>query len=281
MTGRNLLEMELLSAGDLDAGLQLSGEAGWNQRPEDWLLYLEHGHTVGCRTDDGTIVGTAAAMPYEGGYGYLALVLVTPDWQRRGLGTRMVEHCLSWLDDRHMIPLLDATAAAAGGYRRQGFGPMLELYRWEIDLPPPEPATGVAVDAGATDLATMVELDAQAFGAARPRLLDDIRRRAGTRGITAPSGDGFAMLRRGRRAAQIGPLIAPDDRVAIALLDTVMAGAGGDIIIDVPKSQTAFGTALEAKGFMRRRSFLRMVRGEPPAPPGPVHLYASTGAEYG
>ena len=281
MVGSSHPQMERLSVEDVEAGLRLSGQAGWNQLAEDWLLYLRHGHAVGFQGDDGQIVGTAAAMPYEGGYGYLALVLVTPAWRRQGLGTRMVEHCIKWLEDRHKIPLLDATAAAACGYRRQGFVPMLELDRWEINLPPEVPAKGAAVAASVSDLAKMVELDMQAFGAARPHLLDDIRRRDGTRGIIAPSRDGFAMLRRGRRAAQIGPLIAPDDHVAIALLDTVIAGGGGDIIIDVPKSQTAFGTALEAKGFTRRRSFLRMVRGEPPVPRGPVHLYASTGAEYG
>ncbi|MEZ5865754.1 MAG: hypothetical protein R3D25_17430 [Geminicoccaceae bacterium] len=60
---------------------------GWNQLPADWLLYLGS-RTVGFRGPDDVIVGTGAAMPYEGGYGYLALVLVTADWRRRrGLGT--------------------------------------------------------------------------------------------------------------------------------------------------------------------------------------------------
>jgi len=61
----------------------------------------------------------------------------------------------------------------------------------------------------------------------------------------------------------------------------VLWGAAGAVIIDVPKARTAFGEALEAKGFSRRRSFLRMARGRPPEPAGPGLLYASTGAEYG
>ena len=127
----------------------------------------------------------------------------------------------------------------------------------------------------------LVELDARAFGATRPHLLDDIRRRPGVRGAVGAEGRGVAMMRPGRRAAQIGPLVAPDDRTAVALLEEVLRGGRGAVIIDVPKTRTAFGEALEARGFSRRRSFLRMARGGPPEPVGPGLLYASTGAEYG
>jgi GNAT superfamily N-acetyltransferase len=272
--------MVVLTEADVEAGLRLSGEMGWNQLPADWLLYLRHGHTVGFRRPDGVVVGTGAAMPYEGGYGYLALVLVTADWRRRGLGTRLVEHSIDWLEGQGMVPLLDATEAAAEGYRRQAFAPVIELDRWEADLPAAE---GAAAGAGPheIELAMLVGLDAQAFGATRPHLLDDIRRRPGVRGVVGAEGRGVAMIRPGRRAAQIGPLVAPDDRTAVALLDEVLRGAAGAVIIDVPKARTAFGEALEAKGFSRRRSFLRMARGRPPEPAGPGLLYASTGAEYG
>lgn len=267
----------VLTEADVEAGLRLSGEMGWNQLPADWLLYLRHGHVVGFRDGDGTVVGTGAAMPYEGGFGYLALVLVTADRRRRGLGTRLVEHSIEWLEDRNIVPLLDATEAAAGGYRRQGFAPLMELDRWEADLPPGDEASPCKE----VDLATLVDLDAQAFGATRPHLLDDIRRRPGGRGVTVATGDGVAMIRPGRRAAQVGPLVAPDDDTAVKLLDEVLQGAAGAVIIDVPTARTAFGEALEARGFSRRRSFLRMARGRPPAPSGPGLLYASTGAEYG
>ncbi len=270
--------MAVLTEADVKSGLRLSGEMGWNQLPADWLLYLRQGHVAGFRNGDGTIVGTGAAMPYEGGYGYLALVLVTADWRRRGLGTRLVEHSIEWLESRGMVPLLDATEAAAGGYRRQGFEPRLELDRWEADLPPAE---GAAVPPREIDLATLVDLDAQAFGAKRPHLLDDIRRRAGVRGVIGAAGKGVAMIRPGRRAAQVGPLVAPDDATAMTLLGEVLQGAAGAVIIDVPKTRVAFGEALEARGFSRRRSFLRMARGRPPKPQGPGLLYASTGAEYG
>ena len=146
--------MVVLTEADVEAGLRLSGEMGWNQLPADWLLYLRHGHTVGFRRPDGVVVGTGAAMPYEGGFGYLALVLVTADRRRRGLGTRLVAHGIDWLEGQGMVPLLDATEAAAGGYRRQGFAPLMELDRWEAGLPPAEAAAG----AQEIELATLVGL---------------------------------------------------------------------------------------------------------------------------
>ncbi len=269
--------LAVLTEADVESGLRLSGEMGWNQLPADWLLYLRHGHVVGFRRPDGTVVGTGAAMPYVGGYGYLALVLVTADWRRRGLGTRLVEHSIDWLEGQSIVPLLDATEAAAEGYRRQGFAPLMELDRWEADLPP----GAAASPRSEIDLATLVDLDAQAFGATRPHLLDDIRRRPGVRGVVGAAGDGVAMIRPGRRAAQVGPLVAPDDGTAVKLLDEVLQGTASAVVIDVPKTRTTFGEALEARGFSRRRSFLRMARGRPPEPSGPGLLYASTGAEYG
>lgn len=273
--------MVVLTEADVEAGLRLSGETGWNQLPADWLFYLRHGHTVGFRLPDGSVVGTGAAMPYEGGFGYLALVLVTADWRRRGLGTRLAEHGIDWLERQGIVPLLDATEKAADTYRRLGFVPLLELDRWEVNLPPARVRAPTRPRSAEIELATLAELDARAFGAIRSDLLDDIRHRPGARVHLASDNQGVAIIRPGRRATQIGPLIAPDDRAAVELLDEVMRGAGGDIIIDVPTARTAFAGALATRGFSRRRSFLRMTRGRPPVPPGADLLYASIGAEYG
>ncbi len=281
MSGSDTPAMEVLSSADIDAGIRLSGEAGWNQVPEDWSLYLKRGYSVGFRDGSGNVVGTAAAMPYERGYGYVALVLVTPDWRRRGFATRLVENCLDWLEERGSIPMLDATEAGAAGYRKQGFEPLMELDRWQASLPPPAAADADEEKPDAIELAELVGLDEQAFGAARAHLLDDIRRRDGSRTFLCGKGGGFAMIRRGKNASQIGPLVAPDERAAAELVAEVAGAAGGDVIIDVPKRWEAFGHALEAIGFSRRRSFLRMVRGKPPKPTGPALLFASAGPEYG
>jgi hypothetical protein len=35
--------LERLTEGDVDSGMALSTEAGWNQTPDDWRHFIEHG----------------------------------------------------------------------------------------------------------------------------------------------------------------------------------------------------------------------------------------------
>lgn len=266
--------IEQLGAGDLDACMALSIEAGWNQTADDWRHFIREGRSFGNRAPDGRLVASAAALPYDGPFGFVSMVLVTADWRRRGLATRLVDRCVEELQARGLVPVLDATAAGAEVYRKQGFVGQFGFDRWQGTLPVAKAAAEAAPGAD-----RIRALDAEAAGAGRPRLMDDFLGRDGT--IAVGDGNGFALARAGRRAIQAGPVVAADETVALGLIDRLFAALTGFVFIDVPQAWRRIGDWLKARGFEIQRSFTRMALGRAEPFGLPARQFAVAGPEFG
>lgn len=242
-------------------GLALVEEAGWNQVADDWRLMIGHGHTVGCRDDSGRFIASGLAMPYGARIGWISMVLVNGAWRRRGIATRIVEHCADWLEARGITPVLDATPAGAAVYRPMGFETITGMTRWHRPagaVPMPETVR----PAMPQDMPAIAMTDAEVFGGARRFLLQDLLSRPGAVAMVAKAPKcGFALSRKGRVATQIGPILAQDSATAIALLDGMLSVLDGPVLIDAFDRQDAFIGHLEAFGFTRQRPFERMARG--------------------
>ena len=89
------------------------------------------------------------------------------------------------------------------------------------------------------------------------------------------------LSRAGRRATQIGPLIAAGEDAALALVATALAGANGPVYIDVPANQPAIVHLLEQRGFVRQRPFVRMALADTPALAASPRVFAVAGPEFG
>lgn len=266
--------IEPLGAGDLDACMALSIEAGWNQTADDWRHFIREGRSFGNRAPDGRLVASAAALPYDGPFGFVSMVLVTADWRRRGLATRLVDRCVEELQAPGLVPVLDATAAGAEVYRKQGFVGQFGFDRWQGMLPVAKAAAEAAPGAD-----RIRALDAEAAGAGRPRLMDDFLGRDGT--IAVGDGNGFALARTGRRAIQAGPVVAADETVALGLIDRLFAALAGFVFIDVPQAWRRIGDWLKARGFEIQRSFTRMALGRAEPFGLPARQFAVAGPEFG
>ena len=93
MAATEPIDIVELGVGDAQAGLVLSTEAGWNQNEADWRFFLRQGVVFGMR-DGARLVATAALLPYSAGNAWISMVLVTADFRRRGIATRLVDACL-------------------------------------------------------------------------------------------------------------------------------------------------------------------------------------------
>ena len=120
-----------LGVGDAPAGLLLSTEAHWNQNEADWRFFLSKGIVFGVR-DGKQLVATAALLPYSAGNAWISMVLVTANWRRRGIATRLVDACLNAAAKRGLTAWLDATPDGAGVYGPLGFTPTLQLRRLRL-----------------------------------------------------------------------------------------------------------------------------------------------------
>ena len=93
MAATEPIDIVELGVGDAQAGLVLSTEAGWNQNEADWRFFLSKGVVFGLRDGD-RLVATAALLPYSAGNAWISMVLVTADFRRRGIATKLVDACL-------------------------------------------------------------------------------------------------------------------------------------------------------------------------------------------
>lgn len=280
MTSDSLHVVDLDQA-DVAAGMALSTEAGWNQTSQDWSHFIANGSAIGFRNQEGRLVASAAALPYGGAFGYVAMVLVTRDYRRRGLATQLVNRCIADLEWRGLTPVLDATDDGEKVYRKQGFLGQFAFDRWQGVLDHEPHAATSATPGSRKDNSRIAALDKAAFGADRTALIDDFLSRTGTVCMMAGEGDGFAILRSGRRALQAGPVVAKSEAGALGLIESLLASASGNVFIDIPQVWRRIGAWLADRGFGVQRSFTRMALGRSETFGDPARLFAVAGPEFG
>ncbi|MEO8526374.1 MAG: GNAT family N-acetyltransferase [Caldimonas sp.] len=293
---RAALRLVALTHGDIEAGLALSDAAGWNQTADDWALFMERGHAIGFRDDASRLVATAAALPYGASAGWISMVLVADAWRHRGLASDLMGACIDRLRAARVVPFLDATPAGAAVYARLGFAGGFEIDRWEWrastsaaaiadDSTPPDARSLDA--AGSVDLDAIAALDRAATGIDRRFLLESFLARPDTRAWLSGEGEGsgFVIARAGRRATQIGPLVANNTSQAIALLASAFASAravaGRSVLLDLPRCRVEVAAWLEAHGFVRQRPFVRMSLGATHVPAPGDTSFILAGPEFG
>jgi GNAT superfamily N-acetyltransferase len=263
-----------LGAGDAQAGLVLSTEARWNQNEADWRFFLSRGVVFGVRAGV-RLVATAALLPYSAGNAWISMVLVTADFRRRGIATKLVDACLDAAAKRNLTTWLDATPDGATVYGPLGFKPTLQLRRLRLMEPQ---GTAASRPLSTVHLDALAARDASAMGFDRSTLLSEFSARPSSRIVS--DGQAMALVRDGRTARHIGPLLADHPDPALALVDAIVRSETGPWLIDAVHSQETFLSGLVASGWNIERPFQRMRFG--PATASPTQLpFAVAGPEFG
>jgi GNAT superfamily N-acetyltransferase len=256
-----------LDASQIEAAVPLSEEAGWNQTAADWAAFAAHGTVFGVMSED-RLVATAAALPYGPDFGWIAMVLVTAAFRRRGIATRLVADCVALLRNSGRAALLDATEHGAPVYAALGFTTLGGLTRWVGE------GRGERIPSSAIPFS----LDRVAFGADRQFLLDDFIARPG--GLACAAADGFAVLRPGRRAWHAGPVVG-SLASGEELLARAIRAAPGALVVDLLDAGRGLEKLLALHGFRVQRRFHRMALGCASLPGDPVRALAAAGPEFG
>lgn len=272
------LRQAKLAAEDIAGALALSNAVGWNQTAADWALFIARGHAIGLFDRRQRLVATAAALPYEDGFGWISMVIVAADWRRRGLARRLMGGCVETLRRQGRAALLDATPDGAEVYCRLGFVTLGGMERWEGKGGMMPGRAGVAPVSGDATGA-LLAADRAAFGARRDFLLGDFLSRPGA--LALGHSDGFVVLRPGQRATQLGPLIAASAEAAGDLLAEAIATCHGAIFLDLLDPWKSLAPLLEVRGFVRQRPFRRMALGRSTLPGDAARLVCAAGPEFG
>ena len=255
---------------------------GWNQTLDDWERLFELAPDEGCFVAElnSEVAGTVTTIAYPNEVGWIGMLLVHPAYQRRGIGMHLLVRAIDRLHQAGVSVIgLDATPAGQNLYRKAGFNEIWKLARWE--------STGSgsrdqAVDRfeytiEPSDWPAIIRLDEQAVGMSRLALLSSLARRSDCVLQKDAPGRvrGFAMLRKGANAYQLGPMAADDDLVAVSLLNQLWS-AYGDLpwYWDIPQSNSQAIALAQAHGFTLQRPLSRMVLGSQQAMRDVESLYA-------
>jgi GNAT superfamily N-acetyltransferase len=283
-----MANIESISPQDADSVLPLSIEAGWNQNVADWRFMLGAGRGFGLKNEGGTWEASSLVLPLGQHLAWISMVLVTQSRRSGGLGTSLLKRCLDEVKANDAVAGLDATEQGRPIYLKLGFHDLYKISRWHLDgakdvVAPP---SGVAVRPFAiADLPKLPTYDRPLSGMERPTLLAHLAtRQPGLAWVAeTPSGKlaGFALGREGRNADSIGPVIADNEAVGLALISKAMAAAKGPFIMDAPEVHGAVRSWLEKQGAVSPRGYMRMTLGTAKKLDDPAHVFALAGPELG
>lgn len=276
---------EPLAAADLEAAEGLVAEAGWNQVSADWRIFLELGRAFAVK-ERRRLAATAATLPYPSGFGWISMVLVSQAFRRRGIATRLLEHCIESLREAGMVPVLDATPAGREVYLPLGFRDGWAITRWRHGgaFSGGDPAGKNIQPLSARHWNDLLAFDAQAFGCDRAPLLERLRGRSAAFACVCVEDDqvrGFLLGRDGRLATQLGPIAAQDEATAAALVQFACARIDGPVLLDALDLHEQFARWIFSRGFYKERPYTRMALGRSALFGEPRRTVAIAGPELG
>lgn len=275
-----------LGPGDIDGASALNAEAGWNQVAADWRFMIEAGEGIAVSEPDGALIATGMVLPYGGRFAWIAMILVTGRWQRRGVATIIMRRCLEICDRLTLVPGLDATEQGRPVYLPLGFQDIYALSRMTAETVQAPPASDMFAPRPVLpdDLPALADYDAAVFGTDRSAVMRHLRgRMPGVALLVERNGRpaGYVMGRDGRVATQIGPLVADDDAIAEALLAAALARVKGSVFLDLADRHDGLRAMATAAGFVRQRGYVRMLVGREEPFDDPARGYIITGPEFG
>src|SRR3954469_22141695 len=163
------LTLRYLTGADISFADSLRASAGWNQTPGDWQRFIELSPR-GCLLAEceGRPVATATTINYGRELGWIGMMLVHPDFRRRGIARVLMQHSIEILQSAGVKSIkLDATPAGREVYLRIGFKDEFTLTRYQHETAVAQKSGAAIRPATQQDVGKIAELDQAATGASR------------------------------------------------------------------------------------------------------------------
>ena len=255
---------------DLDFANDVRDIAGWNQTLTDWRRFMSL-EPKGCFVAEweGELAGTATTTCYGQDLAWIGMVLVHPDFRRRGLGKALLEHSIHYLRDERKIRCvkLDATPEGQPLYEKLGFTAEWTLKRWVGN------GGGKTEDSPHDNLSSEArQLDRKVFGADRSALLNSLE--DGGLATRVQDDGSFGLMRSGMKATYLGALSCVDEASGSAIARELIKCAPPDPVFwDLPDANEHATGLAGALGFEAKRDLLRMYLGDNDNPGDPLKMF--------
>ncbi|GGX82112.1 acetyltransferase [Streptomyces minutiscleroticus] len=220
------LPIRRLTPRDLPACADLSENRGWPREEHKWGLLLAAGTGYGIDDPDGGLVSACVVTEYGARerpeLGAIGMVLVAERHARQGVGRRLMRHVLAEMGTTPLT--LYATAYGRPLYEELGFKATGRAEMVRGRFRPGGPAPAIATRrAAADDIAAIVRLDEQVFGADRTHVIARLPAFTDRLHVAEENGSliGYAAIWPNMDTHVVGPLIARDTETAKALVTSL------------------------------------------------------------
>lgn len=251
------LKLVEFTSNDIPGLIALSASVGWDYEYEEISTVLGSGKIFGHKNSEGVIVSSAAIIPYDDRLASIGMVIVHGDFRGMGLGKKATQKCIDKVRSMNASIMLIATPDGKPLYEKMGFKEVDCVHKFLCEKFVPI-TTGLHQTAytieeyQSSDLPALLNLDKDAFGDKRSKFLLARIQQAKTCLVVKDSNKqvlAFGMAIAGPIHLILGPIVAPDNQIAVSLLEKLVDGHDGALRIDVPSDHGTFMTSLEQSGF--------------------------------
>ncbi|CAM5499300.1 Acetyltransferase OS=Streptomyces aurantiogriseus OX=66870 GN=GCM10010251_04800 PE=4 SV=1 [Streptomyces aurantiogriseus] len=247
------LPIRRLTHRDLTACADLSEDRGWPREEHKWGLLLTAGKGYGIDDPDGGLVSACVVTEYgppgRPALGAIGMVLVAERHARQGIGRRLMRHVVSTMGTTPLT--LHATPNGRPLYEELGFKVIGRAEMVVGHLTAQGLAPGVVTRAAtAEDLATILRLDEEVFGADRTHMIARLPAFADQVRVAEDDGRiiGYAAAWPNMDTHVVGPLIARDTETAKALLASLAAHTDRPLRTDIDVRHEELLAWVKARG---------------------------------
>lgn len=249
-----LFELDVMDARGL---IELSASVGWDYDEAEVATLLSSSFKIyGHKNSEGQVVSSAAIIQYDRRLASIGMVIVHSDYRGLGLGKEVMQKCIESGRDRSI--LLIATPDGQPLYEKLGFTVVDSVHKYLCDKYKPtnlKKISGISIEAFKDEeLEDILELDGAAFGEKRSIFLRNRLQQSYQCIVVKDENSriiGFGLSVLGSVNMILGPVVAPDHRIAELIIDRLASKHQGKLRVDVPSGQEKLMAFLEQSGFVK------------------------------
>ncbi|MGD6874263.1 GNAT family N-acetyltransferase [Sutcliffiella horikoshii] len=242
---------------DVSDLIELSGSIGWDYDENEIGTIMASGKIFGHKNRERKIISSAAIIPYDSEVASIGMVIVDEVYRGLGLGKDATQKCIDSVPNTVSIMLI-ATDEGKPLYEKMGFMAVNSVHKYLCEnykaAAISSNISGIVIeDFKDIHFNEVIKIDETAFGARRSSFLYN-RIIQSENCIVAKDhkdnviGYGAAIL--GPVNLILGPIVAPDIKVAALIVDSLAFRHQGKIRIDVPSGKEEFMILLQQMGFL-------------------------------
>ncbi|PEZ07840.1 GNAT family N-acetyltransferase [Bacillus sp. AFS018417] len=238
------MQIKALNQSDIPQLLSLCDAVGWLHdiafMKEQFETFFSIGTLFG-HHNEGKLISCIAVFPYKTGFTSIGMLIVHPNFQRRGLARSLLDICIKNAPPLQPFVLI-ATDAGTPLYHTYGFNTITSIHRLERNSTETKNNSFSTSQITSQDLNTLIQLDFIASGAHRSKLYSILLNRTHLALKIEKNNrlEAFALCIRKGNTLCVTPLIAHNEEYALHLLLSICNQWNGTVRIDVPHSQKSF-----------------------------------------